>query len=76
MLCLAMSKLEATMCDKPDESRQTLLFTVDMVSFSLQTVFVSLRIITRWVVQRHLWIDDWLLLGAMVSYDNPISDDV
>jgi len=66
-ISLAMSRLQATMCDMPPESRQRILTIVNFTALPLETLFISLRLGTRWMVQRTMCADDWLMLTVLVS---------
>jgi hypothetical protein len=61
-----MGKISADMCDKPAESQQNYLLTVAGVCFALQALSIVAKFVTRGVIQRKLWLDDWILLGAVV----------
>jgi hypothetical protein len=55
------------MCDMPPESRQRILTIVNFTALPLETLFISLRLGTRWMVQRTMCADDWLMLTVLVS---------
>ncbi|KAH8881710.1 hypothetical protein GQ53DRAFT_471213 [Thozetella sp. PMI_491] len=62
---LKLLKIQAKMCDKPNESRQELIYLTTKIGLAIQLAFFSLRIFTRVMIQKKLAIDDWFLIVGM-----------
>ena len=64
---LALGKLREELCDLPIESKARPMLIINLVTVTLSFVAVSLRLMSRCLVSKRIWIDDGIILSAMVS---------
>lgn len=64
---LALGKLREELCDLPIESKARPMLIINIVTVTLSFVAVSLRLMSRCLVSKRIWIDDGIILSAMVS---------
>jgi hypothetical protein len=67
---LALGKLREKLCDIAPESREHLLLFVNVTTGTCSLIMVALRFLSRYLVCKRLWLDDGVILSAMVS-DHP-----
>lgn len=53
-----------------DESRRASIMVTSIVTWILAVIVVGLRILSRRMKNISLWIDDWLIIAALVRASN------
>lgn len=66
-----MARMQAVRCNQPAESRQRFLLDMTIACFSVQLCVIVLKFLTRGLIQKRLWPDDWVLLASIVSVSSP-----
>lgn len=64
---LALGKLREELCDLPIESKARSMLIINVVTVTISLVAVLLRLLSRFLVSKRIWIDDGIIVSAMVS---------
>ena len=64
---LALGKLREELCDLPIESKARSMLIINVVTVTISIVAVLLRLLSRFLVSKRIWIDDGIIVSAMVS---------
>ena len=64
---LVLGKLRDKICKRPPQSRERPLLAVNVAMGTLSLLLVSLRVLSRYLVSKRIWIDDSIILATMVG---------
>jgi hypothetical protein len=63
----ALGQFRDKLCGRLPESRQLLMLVVNTAMGALSTLVVALRLLSRFLVSKKIWVDDYFIMSAVVS---------
>jgi hypothetical protein len=67
-----LAKIQATVCDRPYESRNAQIRITTIVCTVIGNIAVLLRLASRFILNHSLALDDWFIIAAAVSQLPPV----
>jgi hypothetical protein len=65
---LALGKIREQICHIAPASKEHTMLVINAATGTLSLAAVSMRFISRYFVCKRLWLDDGIILSAVVSY--------